>query len=274
MTTRKLSTQISYPFVPELGAFEQAIARGIIDVYFIIQGDPDVIVVAGDSSSSSSSAPCPDEVPYIDLVSYADAGSDTIFTFKAVYGESIYYLTFTVPNDTSGLQLGRVSDDGTSDATGVLVFNAADIISGSSGDLDMRVEPARAQWHIEKVDSLEFLNISRCAGVEDPTVELPVLAAGASSSAPIDIEDGYNCSVAYEDGLLTFNGQLGGGLGISPDLGDTDACGSSSAPADLLDFVSTINGLSPVNGNIVVNTSTGLGKRREPGRLVIFKRLS
>ena len=158
MTTRHVSAENDYPFQftgldtagsdnPDVG-----IAAGILDLYFIIQGEP---TRAGDTGSSSA-AP---ELPLIYLSAYKvtdtafehthgdpphgggtphPTGTVTEFVFDAVIGSNVWEIKFRVPNKSSteklrldgeirddpGAILGQVYNDDDTSCRAVLVFNS------------------------------------------------------------------------------------------------------------------------------------------------------
>lgn len=270
MTTRHVSGEVDYPFVPELPSFERAISSGILDVYFVIQGDPSFVTTTSSSSSAPASSSVPDEgceepAKTVHLISLTASGADTIFTFHAVEGNKTWVITFTVPNINA--DTGQVDNDDSTDVRGVFIYNSGNIPTGSS-EVNMEVEPTRVQWHTEIVDSITFKNIARCNSVEDSDTLITVHAI--ADDDPLNVEDGYNTEVSYEDGILSFNAEQGIGKGEAPDLGNSEGC-SEEDPTES-QVITTINGISPINGNISINVSNRFGKQRTRGRLEIISR--
>jgi hypothetical protein len=271
MTTRHVSAQNDYPFYMVPDAL-RPLAQGILDVYFVIQG-PESGFMTGTSSSSSEEAEEPPELlEQVRLVQYDNLGTTTRFTFWAISGNRYWVITFTVPH--TGGDIGQVSNDDVSDCRAVLIYNA-DFITLASGTDILQVEPGRAQFHVEQVNTLEFYNIWRCNGVETPESSNEVLKLGASSSGPMELAlvNGYNTVVSYESSLEIAGG-TGLGLGIVPDIGNTAPGCSSSGEEDLEleDVVTTINGILPEAGNIPLQVSRSVGKQRSPGRLELLIR--
>jgi len=261
MTTRKVSAETDYPFVPELSVADAAVVAGIVDIYFVIQGPPD------EESSSSEET---DLLQNVYLVDYSLVGDNTLFHFEAVEGIRVWDITFTVPNTDS--YTGQVGNDDDSDCRAVLVFNSGKIVQ-AAGNCRLRVEPGRSQWHTEQVNRLEFYNIGRCDFEETEAEYLVLRLPDGSSSEEMNlaVADGYNCVVDGESGLQ-FTGGVGLGLGIAPDRGNTAIGCSSNSELDSTEFVSTINGLLPVNGDIPIQTSASIAKRRTIGRLKFYVR--
>lgn len=265
MTTRHVSAEVDYPFIPELPAFERSVSSGILDLWFIIQGEPSYTETASSASASSSAPVVCDTTPLVRLIGYTASGADTIFTFHAIKDLSTWVITFTVPN--TGAETGQVDNDDTTAVHAVLIFNSDNIPSSGSADVEMEVEPARAQWHTEVVDTITFKNIYRCSSIEDDSVLSTIYTV--SSSSPLHIENGHNTEISFEDSILTFTAEQGIGQGVSPDIGDASDC-----PAAAFDdqVVTTINGVSPVSGNIPIGVSNRLGKQRSTGRLELIAR--
>lgn len=276
MTTRHVSAETSYPFVSATSAQARLHTGGILDLYFVVQGPP-----TGQQSSSGASSLSPDQTSgesvnrWVDLVYYEAIGSITRFTFYVREGEDRWDVFFDVPN-TGGVT-GQVHNADTTYVNAVLVYNSEDVIDTGEGWVGYTVEPSRAQFHTEQVNSFTFRNISRCAGSEDPTVlfDAFVLQTGSSSGEvhlDLVLEDGYNCAVSFLDELI-FSGELAVGKGTAPDFGNTDPL-CTEDPNDALEFiVTTVNGIAPVNGGIPVIVSGGLGAQRMPGRIEIISRL-
>ena len=269
MTTRHVSGEVDYPFVPPLPDFERAISAGILDVYFVIQGEPSFVTTSGSSSAAPASSSVPDEgceepAKTVHLISSAVAGTDTIFTFHAVEGNKTWVITFTVPNINA--DIGQVDNDDLTDVKGVFIYNSSKI-PASTTDLYIEVEPTRVQWHTEIVDLITFKNIKRCNGIEDS--DTLITAHSIDDGDSLNIEDGYNTEVSYEDGILSFNAEEGIGKGVAPNLGNSGDCTEEEADDQV---ITTINGISPVDGNIPVNVSNLFGKQRTRGRLEIISR--
>lgn len=274
MTTRHVSAETDYPFEPDLSETQQLIVGGILDLYFVVQGPPS----SEESSSNSSSEPGPCEVVdrRVYLEYYEILGAITRFGFACRAGDMQWDVVFDVPN--TGGATGQVRNTDDTDVDAVLLYNTDNITDTDLGGADFpEVEPSRAQFHIEQVDTISFLNIGRCAGSEYPDQLFTVLELEPGSSSgdvflDLDLEDGYNCEVEQASGEVVFSGQLDAGEGLAPDFGDTiPSC--SENPEDVLEeIITNINGLAPVNGDIPINVSRGLGTQRVPGRVEVIPR--
>jgi len=276
MTTRHVSAHNDYPFIPPLSLAAATATGGLLDAFFVIQGDPSFSLAEGSSEAESSGPYCSDEILHqVRLVSYALSGTNTVFTFQAKEGLRVWVLTFTVPNVLDPGKTGQVSNDDSTDCRAVLIFDSSKVAAGS-GFVDIELEQARTQWHTEQVAEITLMNIFRCDGVENSSSFVPAAVFGGAGSSDLIIpwEDGYNCEVAFEsDAGLRFLAGVGIGKGTSPDFGDTtSSCGSSEGVTET-GFVSTINGFVPVNGDIPVTVSNGLGKQKARGKLQLVTRV-
>lgn len=290
MTTRKISENTIYPFVPVPYSAGQEMTSGILDVYFVIQGRPDGLRTDDSSSSAVEDHTTPLRAT-VHLVSVLPMPvilpTVTYLFFEAELYGSLWTIVFCVPNQgntapanqaiTTAVNIGPVTI-GTTDypgteATGVLVYDAGRIWNTTALVGRQQVEPGRVHWHTEIVKSLTFQNIERCRGVENPAVVNDVFSTrqpSASSIADISLsfEDGYNVVVACSSSSLEFIGGVGLGKGIAPDFGNTGSSCSSGQEIDYLkDVVTTINGIVPVSGNIPLQTSPLIGLQRTTGRI-------
>jgi len=270
MSTRHVSAQQDYPFVPVLSDADSDIVSGILDVFFVVQGDPDTMLPASSTSEDNSVAPT------VHLISYNAGASTTELVFEAVSSLGhVWYMTFDVPNQVgTASDLGSVYNTDPGDSTGVLIFSSSDIIDAGSGSCYIKVEPCRTQWHIERVKSLSFLNSPECAGDLNDE-EILYLSVGGESS--LDWANGYNTNISFSSNTLTISAGVGNGLGHTDEgnlpydeLCDVPYFGSSSSSE--AGPIYTVNGLIPTNGDIPVDTSAALGLQRSEGRLEILVR--
>ena len=218
MTTRHVSAENDYPFVPVLDTGDAAAVGGILDLYFVVQGQPTGFEEG--SSSSSGEEEELERVHEIHLVSYSVSGPVTTYTFEAQENNEIWEITFDVPNTAA--DTGQVYNTDSTSCRAVLVFNSDTVVDAGSASVHIKVEPARAQWHTESVDSLNFLNIYRCNGVEDPDIEIGLPSSGSSGAdlawtdvvrldMPVGPQD-LTASVSDVNGYLTVS---------DPDDGDS-----------------------------------------------------
>jgi len=241
MSTRHESVQGPYPFITPATAEGISVSVGVLDVYLIIQGPP-----------TFTGPLVPRNI--VELINYIPAGSSSELTFQASKGINRWLIQFTVPNDLQGNLIGEVSDNATNNCQGVVVFHSVDLDSALvTYAEEMEVEPSRTEWHVEQVGSLTFENIERCQGVEDDGVIIPVTTVAGGT---LKLEDGYNMRVRFKDGI-SFLARTDVGKGLAPDLGDSASCPPVVGEED--EFVTTINGLSPINGNIPLLTTNSLG---------------
>lgn len=297
MSTRHVSAENDYPFVPALGEDDQIAVGGILDVYFVIQGD-----AGSDSSSDSSSQAKGNQAIFLESWTYTPglvgglpsntAPGEAIFLFRAYEDDRVWDISFTVPMPSSvpvtspspaaltyvqAPSVGRVFQGIGTGCSGVLLFNSDMILtnhrrtgSAASAVVSVQVEPARAQWHTEQVSSIALFNTYRCGDTEDFADE--TLVADVSSS--LDLADGYNCELSVEEGVVQITALREAGLGLAPELaGNADACALSEADVGFSrETISVVNGVVPTAGNIVVEVSKGFGKRRTVGKLELIIR--
>jgi hypothetical protein len=257
MSTRHASVKGAYPFISPATAEGISVSGGILDVYLVIQGDPDITGAPAVLRNT------------IEMINYIPSGSTSEITFLASQGTDRWFIQFIVPNDLSGDQIGEIEDDGLNDCHGVLVFRSAELDNTLvSYAENMEAEPSRAEWHTEHVQSMSFSNITRCNGEEDDSILIPVTTVAGGE---LKLENGYNVTVAYADGQITLSGIRGTGKGLAPDLGDSAGCPPTPANED--EFVTTVNGLAPINGDIPIRVSNNLGlQQTATGQINIIRK--
>jgi hypothetical protein len=269
VTTRHVSAENAYPFVE--GPLPPA-AQGIVDLWFVVNG-PAVRLVG---SSSSSAGPEEERPAYeVNLVRVVALATETKYMFRIRLEDYSWKCLFTVPHGSPSI--GIVKSDSSYPVMGVLTYNGNNILKVGKETLELRVEPSRVGFYHEAVTGINFLNIKRCDGVESEERE-EVLELGAGE-ANLNIGNGYNMEVSVEDGALTLNAQNGNGLGNVPSLsfGNTDDCADPSSSSggqqqDEVSLVRVINGITPDDGNVVVNTSRLIGKEKAQGLLKLILR--
>jgi len=261
MTTRHYSAEGDYPFVPPLTGNPRDIAKGILDLYLIIQGAP-----------AGSGAPIPH--PTTMMIDAVASGPGCVLTFRSTFTTGDYWdYTFTVADFSQDGLLEQLTPVGGS-VSGMLVYNSGRLSEASYPETtDVEVEPARVQWQIERTESLLFRNITRCNSVEDPDTLVDILNTSELGEDVIKFANGYNTKVYIEDDALVFEAGAGFGKGRMPNLGNTDTgiCPEPDLDA-VVEGVLVINGLLPNNGDIPLSVSSELYIEREPGRILIRKR--
>lgn len=259
MTTPKPSLQGIYPFTPPVSDADASYCRGILDLFFVIQGDP-TGVYGGPVYESSGAEEY--VLPFVHLRQVTPGVSDVTYTFWAVEGSSYWEIVFVVPL-TGGM--GQVRNSDATDCSAVMIFDTELTYRGAPVSVELRVESGRTEWHTERLEQIELFNIWRQRGVE----RLNVLIPFTTLSGLIELFNGYNTEWQYSSGntTLAVTADAGLGKGRCPDYGDTVAGGSSESGLESL--VTTINGIAPRGGDIPVETSPSLGLQRAPGRLTI-----
>jgi hypothetical protein len=261
MSTRHLSTEGAYPFIPPLTGNIRALAVGIADMYVVVQGDP---------TGNGATVP----YPVTTLVSAVASGPGIVLTFRSIFTSGDFWdYTFTIADvSTPGLIEQVVPVGG--DVTGMLVYNSRKLADVSLPEnTAAEVEPARIQWHVESTAEMLFRNITRCNSVEDDQTLVDVLNTTELGDDVLRLEDGYNTTVSVDDTAIYFEAGAGIGKGRMSDLGNTTP-GSCPEP-DLnavVEGVLSINGLLPINGDLPLSVSEGLYIERTPGSILIRKR--
>jgi hypothetical protein len=258
MTTRKSSSRIAYPFVPEIP--DRDIVNGIKDTFFVIQGEPASVTASAGSKNL-----------YVYLFKIEQDGIYNTYTFKAVRQETTekteYTLTFEIEIGTG---LSGIWNDPAEDSRGYLVIDGQDMYLSpfESSDPDYLLEPARTIWKDLRIPSITFISEYRHY---DPTqrASLPNTVIH-SFDAPDDIRiaSGYNVRVRYgkDSGNLDFDGNAGNGAGLAPDnMWDTGPEWESDASGIL-----SINGVRPdTSGDIPVISSGSVNLIPSKGTLDI-----
>jgi hypothetical protein len=275
MTTRHVSNQVTYPFVTPILTDE---IKGILDIYLVIMGVPDSIAGVFETDIR------------VELVEVDDQGATTKYTLMAYKGYGVWDFEFIVPHtgDT-----GQVQNSVGNDCVGTFIYNANNVYQGGGTITNVyELEPSRAQFHTEQVNSIIFQNVCRTAGVEDFTELVNVIEftdmSPFTDSVVIPFEDGYNTIIRYDEetDTLSITAEQGIGKGQSPDYGDVAGCGESgsssgsssgvSGSSSTCDrdsaFVRILNGLVPVNGDIPINVSQSLSLNIAKGRVEILAR--
>ena len=267
MTTRPISMQGLYPFAPPVMPSNVPIIAGLKDAYFVIQGPPTGALPGspwGSSSSDSSGSPL--YYPAVGLVRVEPGVPTSRYIFWAIQGNLYWLIYFDVPN-LGGT--GQVRNTDATNVDAVLLFDTEELYVGPDKDVWEVIEPGRTQWHLERVTAIRFYNIWRDGlSNEQPEVLIPVQFLPDVSNI-IRLEDGYNTTVVYDEDerQVAISVGVGDGKGNAPDYGQT--AGSSASP-ESEQFVTIINGITPVNGDIPVETSPSLGIRRQQGRIEII----
>jgi len=261
MSTRHLSTEGPYPFIPPLTGNIRALAAGIVDMYVIIQGDP---------TGNGAAVP----YPVTTLVSAVAAGPGAVLTFRSTSASGDFWdYTFTIADFAQDGVIEQITPVGGT-VSGMLVFKSDRLSEASYPETpDAEVEPARVQWQVEQTASLLFRNITRCNSVEDDQTLVDILHTSELSEDILQFANGYNTKVSIEDDVLVFEAGAGFGKGRMPNLGNTDtgACPEPDLNAVVAGVLS-INGLLPNNGDIPLSVSSALYIERKPGRILIRKR--
>jgi hypothetical protein len=266
VSTRHLSARGWYPFIepniePKFSIVGlDLIAFNVLDISIIING-----------VHSGTVAPIP--YPKTALIGVVNTGTPTKqLTFRSTFTDGRYW-QYSISIPVLNTPVYPIINAA---AKVRAVYIHQDIWTSPIGPGDvfeLEVEPSRVQWYVESVGDLAFKNITRCNSVEDVDTLYTVLDTSLLAGDPIQMADGYNTTVTYENGELHFQSGAGLGLGRMPNLGNTDV-GSCPEPdiTSVLDSVLTINGLLPVSGDIPLQVSQSLYIDKEQGQITIRKK--
>jgi hypothetical protein len=244
MFSRKLNSNVSYPFIPEVP--NRDYIQGIQDIKLFIVGAP--------SGSYGGAAHKP---YYAFLYSLTVGASVNTYGFIAVSEvgtvKNYFRFTFEVP---WSMGLGTVQNMAGEECRGVLIINATYMYKGTTpGDIlppNYELEPGVQMWLEKQVITVNFANEYRDYDLAKrgdlPNTHL----TSVTGSADLKISSGYNMSLSYDTGLLTLDGNAGNGLGVAPDnMWDAGPSWDTSQ-----DGLICINGIAPnANGDIPMSGS-------------------
>jgi len=255
MSTRDISTQRDFPFVPGPYVGEElTISHSIGDLFIVVRGAP---TTAGPGVLEDT----------IKLVRHTENLGVLTLSFEMSRGTDVWELDFDIPVNTSA-ETGKAIGYSTSpDMHGVLFYNTdklGALIFTAPHDMD--VEPCRVQWYVEQLTKIEFYNIGRCYDEEFENEEYLVTSLEAGSEE-LQLVDGHNTTLSYEDNTLTVSTLAGIGKGrITEEQVSPVGRPACDVPTRLTSsYVTTINGLSPQDGNIDIQPGTSMTSSRERG---------
>jgi hypothetical protein len=244
MPARRQSSDILYPFTPAAEA-HRALLKGIVDAFFIVHGLP-AEVGSGISSYSMS------------LYSADVQASGNTYVFKAQAPDTfIKTYTFEAPR---GVGLAKITAN-EDDISFIIVdsSNMADLV-GTTTNLSVELEPSRVAWHTEEVRTIRLTNeyrdanIATRAGSIANNADSTVLSLSESSNT-LRLENGYNCSLSYEEDsqTLTITGVVGGGKGLPTEV----PWDSGGGTKDTRTGIKSINGVNDA-GNVSIEFGGGI----------------
>lgn len=249
MYSRKLNSDISYPFIPEVP--DRNYISGIMDIQLTIAGSP-----TGDLATSYKPY-------YAYLYSITQGSSVTTYVFYAVTVLKYYRFTFNVP---WSMGMGSVQNSTAEEARGVLMINATYIYKGGNLVLSTpsyELEPGTQIWLEKQIRSINFINEYRNFDPTQRTDLTNTLLKQFKDSDDISLGSGYNAGLNYSSGILTVDGNIGNGEGLTPDnMWDTGPSWSSS------DGLYMVNGVIPnADGDIPIDKSASVGITQKAGEL-------
>lgn len=256
MSTRDISTQRAFPMVPAtFGSEEEQLVWGLADIFFIVRGlrDGEDLGLSGRGAR---------------LISWTSGGTTTDLVFRVNEETSYWDFTFTVPNNSVDVEIGKAVATVSGDSYAVLFYNS-DTIPSTTNTTDLEVEPCRAQWLTEQVDSIGFYNIGRCYDEEFEAEEYLVKEVNAGDP-DLDMEDGYNTALTVNDTELLVNAQAGIGKGTAD---EAQIVPPGRVPCDVpsrlnATYVTTVNGLQAVDGDLNLEGGGSLTVAKEIGSII------
>jgi hypothetical protein len=262
MTSRHVSTQGEYPFIPGSAAAGLEVVNSVLDLFVVVRGTP-----------TGSAAPVAN--PTVILLSTAVGATDMTLSFRATERNGEYWdFDIVIPNANVPDVTSQVQSNST-EVYAVAIYDTtrlADNFIATPG-INAIVEYSRTEWQTEAIESIEFENITRCNSVEDEMTTVSVQIINAADPNPtIRLADGYNTELSFEGNQLTLTAGIGLGEGPAPDYGNTDPVGCPEVDPSEIDGVFVINGLLPENGNIDLSTSSGLYFNKTAGQIQVLKR--
>jgi hypothetical protein len=255
MFSRKLNSEVCYPFIPEEVPDRKYIS-GILDVRLFVTGDP-----AGDSGTVTK--------PYFAyMASLVQQASSTRYTFFAISKDSGKYwrFTFTVPWD---MGQGVVQNNIAEECRGVMTVSASYIYRTDNlilGSISYELEPGTQVWLEKRVKSINFVNEWRNYDPVQRTNLSNNYLGRFIDSDTIKLNSGYNMGLGYTSGTLTVDGYVGNGLGVAPDnMWDVGPTWNTSQDGLLM-----VNGVLPnTNGDIPIDKSASVTIMAKKGSLEI-----
>lgn len=275
MPLRIQSSSILYPFVPAAEAGRARIA-GIVDAFFLVRGSGEGWLGASSSSvssilslSSSSSGGFPiTRSHFMAFYSLAVGPAANTYVFYGSVPDGRWFRrTFQVPR---GQGLVRVAADEDLFSFLVLDTNRVPDLPALAGDhLWLELEPARIVWQLEEVRSIRLTNEYR---EHDTRVRNQALAANPDTTVlhldndgdVLDLVDGHNCHLEYDEatGTLAINGGPGLGTGLPLDFP------WDSAAFDIFSGIRSINGVN-AEGDVPLKFGLSLFPVYEPNEITI-----
>jgi hypothetical protein len=253
MFSKKLNSEVSYPFIPEVP--DRKYIAGIMDIHLVVSG-------ASIGTTASTYKPY-----YAYLYSITQISSTTEYVFYAVSSGKYYTFTFTVPW-TMGF--GAVQNSPSEEARGVLLINATynyrlSNLSGIS-ESDFELEPGTQVWLEKQIRSVTFVNEWRDFNPNNRTNLTNSALKTFTNSETIEIGSGYNTNINYSSGMLILDGNAGNGKGLAPDnMWDSGPSWDTSQDGLLM-----VNGIVPnSSGDIPIDKSATVGIVQREGYMGI-----
>jgi len=251
MPSRRYSSEILYPFTPDAEAHRDLVA-GVLDAFFIVKGEG----VAGPYDESSSSGSTIDTAWPVDkdyfgaLYSLVVTSTTNTYVFYAKAPQDYWrVMTFTV---TRGNGIIKVNDAETAESFIIVDSDALYDTTSTTTEMWTELEPSRLLFQLDEIRSIRLTNEYRehdtriRSSVLDERADETVLYLDQDADT-LQLVDGYNCSLSYDDttGVLTISG--GPGLGE----GKPKEFPWDSVAPDVFTGIKSVNGVN-VDGNLPV----------------------
>ena len=220
MPNRVTTSDISYPFVPEVP--DRKYIAGILDARFQVQGVPSSTRATGTSYKKAYTIL--KSITQIVVPGFPPVPK-TVYVFESIYekddgDEDVYLSTFTILKDTEGVV--GYNNSNTEETESYIVFN--DKLTYQTGDLTIateayEIEPARNFWFNRTIKSVSFVNEYRNYNTQDRIDLANTHLKTFDAPAAIKINSGYNVTLRYgkASNILDIDGNVSNGLGLAPD---------------------------------------------------------
>lgn len=227
MALRRLQGDILYPFAPSASA-QRASLLWLLDAFFDVASSVPTVSDTWSSTYGSRGGA---------LVSIAKAGGNYTATFILVASGAHRRLTFVFPVTASGL-LGVGAEESDDCRITVDLSRMPSISSELTFSPPAELEPCRILQRLDGVSSIKLYNEYR---QHDPTLRanLDSTLFQTVTTGELNLEDGYNCALEYEESSGTLWVDIGSGLG----LGLPAALPWDSSAPDIDSGIYSVNGI-------------------------------
>jgi len=248
---RRQSSEILYPFTPDAETYRNALS-GVVDAFFVVKGLGTSGPYLDDSTSSSTiDIGWPISKPYFGaLYSMEITALASTYVFYVKAPDNFWQLlTFDV---TRGQGLVRVTSN--EDSFSFIIINSDAMYDtvGTTTEMWVELEPSRIVYQLDEIRSVRLTNEYRehdtrirPESVEDHT-DVTVFLLDDPTQV-LQLVDGYNCALHYDDDTETLTITADPGLGKGKPLEfpwDSDAI-------DVFSGIKSVNAQN-VDGNLEI----------------------